>query len=56
MIVLSGTIGAGKSTLTKLLADHLDTKAYYETVDDNEILKMFYADPKKYGFLLQVEC
>lgn len=54
MIVLSGTIGAGKSTLTKLLADHLGTKAFYETVDDNEILKMFYADPKKYGFLLQV--
>jgi deoxyadenosine/deoxycytidine kinase len=54
MIVLSGTIGAGKSTLTKLLADHLGTQAFYETVDDNEILKMFYADPKKYGFLLQV--
>ncbi|MBM7543307.1 deoxyadenosine/deoxycytidine kinase [Weissella beninensis] len=54
MIVLSGTIGAGKSTLTKLLAEHLHSNAFYETVDDNEILKLFYADPKKYGFLLQV--
>ncbi|CAH0419415.1 deoxynucleoside kinase [Periweissella ghanensis] len=54
MIVLSGTIGAGKSTLTKMLADHLGTQAFYETVDDNAILKMFYADPQKYGFLLQV--
>lgn len=54
MIVLSGTIGAGKSSLTRMLADYLGTKAFYETVDDNEILKMFYADPKKYGFLLQV--
>ncbi|CAH0416624.1 deoxynucleoside kinase [Periweissella fabaria] len=54
MIVLSGTIGAGKSTLTKMLADHLGTQAFYETVDDNTILKMFYADPQKYGFLLQV--
>lgn len=54
MIVLSGTIGAGKSTLTRLLAEHLNSNAFYETVDDNEILKLFYADPKKYGFLLQV--
>lgn len=54
MIVLSGTIGAGKSTLTRMLADHLGTEAFYETVDDNEILKLFYADPQKYGFLLQV--
>lgn len=54
MIVLSGTIGAGKSTLTKMLAEHLGTQAFYETVDDNTILKMFYADPQKYGFLLQV--
>lgn len=54
MIVLSGTIGAGKSTLTRMLAEHLGTEAFYETVDDNEILKLFYANPQKYGFLLQV--
>lgn len=54
MIVLSGTIGAGKSSLTRMLAEHLGTEAFYETVDDNEILKLFYANPQKYGFLLQV--
>lgn len=54
MIVLSGTIGAGKTSFTKLLADHLGSKAFYESVDDNEILPLFYKDPKKYAFLLQI--
>lgn len=54
MIVLSGTIGAGKTSLTEMLADHLDSKAFYESVDDNPILPLFYDDPKKYGFLLQI--
>ncbi|WP_461239961.1 deoxynucleoside kinase [Paucilactobacillus sp. N302-9] len=54
MIVLSGTIGAGKTSFTKLLADHLGSKAFYESVDDNEILPLFYQDPKKYAFLLQI--
>lgn len=54
MIVLSGTIGAGKTSLTHLLAHHLNKPAYYESVEDNEILPLFYKDPKKYGFLLQI--
>ncbi|MDO4903619.1 MAG: deoxynucleoside kinase [Limosilactobacillus sp.] len=54
MIALAGTIGAGKTSLTKLLSDHLHSKAFYESVEDNEILPLFYKDPKKYGFLLQI--
>ncbi len=54
MIVLSGTIGAGKTSLTTLLAEHLNAPAFYESVDDNEILPLFYKDPKKYAFLLQI--
>ena len=54
MIVLSGTIGAGKTSLTKMLAKHLDSQAFYESVDDNPILPLFYQNPKKYGFLLQI--
>ncbi|WP_413626961.1 deoxynucleoside kinase [Fructilactobacillus vespulae] len=54
MIVLSGTIGAGKTSLTTLLAEHLDAPAFYESVDDNKILPLFYQDPKKYAFLLQI--
>ena len=54
MIALAGTIGAGKTSLTQLLADHLNSRAFYESVDDNKILPLFYKNPKKYGFLLQI--
>ncbi|WP_283622184.1 deoxynucleoside kinase [Limosilactobacillus avium] len=54
MIALAGTIGAGKTSLTQLLADHLHSQAFYESVDDNKILPLFYKNPKKYGFLLQI--
>ena len=54
MIVLSGTIGAGKTSLTEMLAEHLGSEAFYESVDDNPILPLFYENPKKYGFLLQI--
>ncbi len=54
MIVLSGTIGAGKSTLATILSKHLGTEAFYEQVDDNPVLPLFYKDPKQYAFLLQI--
>lgn len=54
MIVLSGTIGAGKTTLAEMLGKHLNSKVFYESVDDNPILPLFYKDQKKYAFLLQV--
>ncbi|QWF35766.1 deoxynucleoside kinase [Latilactobacillus curvatus] len=54
LLVLAGTIGAGKTSLTKYLSDHLGTEAFYESVDDNEVLPLFYKDPTKYAFLLQI--
>ncbi|USS88435.1 deoxynucleoside kinase [Fructilactobacillus hinvesii] len=54
MIVLSGPIGAGKTSLTTLLAEHFNAPAFYESLDDNEILPLFYKDPQKYAFLLQI--
>ena len=54
IITLSGMIGSGKSTLTTILSDYLGTPAYYESVTDNPILKLFYKDPKRYAFLLQI--
>jgi deoxyadenosine/deoxycytidine kinase len=54
MIALSGPIGAGKTTLTELLTKRWNSDAYYESVDDNQILPLFYKDPKRYAFLLQI--
>ncbi|TPR18341.1 deoxynucleoside kinase [Apilactobacillus timberlakei] len=54
MLVLAGTIGAGKTSLTRLLSKYLDSTGYYESVDDNEILPLFYKNPKRYAFLLQI--
>ncbi|KRN28925.1 deoxyguanosine kinase [Lactobacillus selangorensis] len=54
VIVLAGTIGAGKSTLTGYLAKHLNTQPFYEPVGDNPVLPLFYKDPDKYAFLLQI--
>ena len=54
VIVLAGTIGAGKSSLTALIANHFGSQAFYESIDDNEVLPFFYADPNKYAFLLQI--
>ncbi|WP_438762694.1 deoxynucleoside kinase [Enterococcus sp. AZ194] len=54
VIVLAGTIGAGKSSLTKMMAEHLNSQAFYESIDDNEVLPLFYANPEQYAFLLQI--
>ena len=52
VIVLSGPIGAGKSSLTSILAEHLGTQAFYEGVDNNPVLPLYYKDMKRYTFLL----
>ncbi len=54
MIVLAGTIGAGKSSLTEMMAEHFDSQAFYESIDDNEVLPLCYANPEQYAFLLQI--
>ncbi len=54
VLVLAGTIGAGKSSLTEMLAEELETQAFYESVDDNKVLPLFYENPQKYAFLLQI--
>ena len=54
VIVLSGPVGAGKSSLTSILSKYLGTKPFYESVDDNPVLPLFYKDPQKYTYLLQL--
>lgn len=53
-IGISGVIGAGKTTLAASLSKALSLPVYHEGVIDNEYLKDFYADMKKYAFPLQV--
>ncbi|WP_420319297.1 deoxynucleoside kinase [Ekhidna sp.] len=53
-IAVSGNIGAGKTTLTEMLAKHYGWQAEFESVEDNPYLQDFYGDMHKWSFHLQV--
>lgn len=53
-LAIAGNIGAGKSSLTGLLARHYKWNAVYESVDDNPYLADFYEDMKRWSFNLQI--
>lgn len=53
-IAIVGNIGAGKTTLTKLLAQHFNFEPQFEAVDDNPYLEDFYSDMKRWSFNLQI--
>ena len=53
-IAIVGNIGAGKTTLTELLAKHLGYQAHFEDVDHNPYLEDFYNDMKRWSFNLQI--
>ena len=61
VIVVGGMIGLGKSSTAKVLGQALSSEVFYENVDDNAILPLFYtateeeAQAKRYPFLLQLE-
>ena len=42
MITLAGIIGSGKSTMTEILSKELGSKAFFEPVEDNPVLPLFY--------------
>ena len=42
MITLAGIIGSGKSTMTEILSNELGSKAFFEPVEDNPVLPLFY--------------
>lgn len=54
VIVLAGTIGAGKTSLSNMIAEELGSEVFFESVENNDILPLFYEDPEKYAFLLQI--
>lgn len=53
-IAIAGNIGAGKTTLTTLLAKNFNWKAQFEAVDNNPYLDDFYNDMEKWAFNLQI--
>ena len=54
VITIAGTVGVGKSTMTKALAGALNFRTSFEKVDTNPYLDKFYEDFEKWSFHLQV--
>jgi deoxyadenosine/deoxycytidine kinase len=53
-IAIVGNIGAGKTTLTELLAKNYQWEPLYEAVENNPYLEDFYSDMKRWSFNLQI--
>ncbi len=53
-IVVEGPIGAGKTSLSRILAEELHARLILEIVEENPFLAPFYADPERYAFNAQV--
>jgi deoxyadenosine/deoxycytidine kinase len=53
-IAIAGNIGAGKTTLTQLLAKHFGWQPHFEDVESNPYLHSFYEDMQRWSFNLQI--
>lgn len=53
-VAIAGNIGAGKTTLTKLLAKHYHWEPHFESVEGNPYLDDFYSEMERWSFNLQV--
>ncbi len=53
-IVIEGNIGAGKTTLCKMLANEYNGKLVLEQFADNPFLPKFYKNLEKYSFQLEL--
>jgi len=53
-VAIAGNIGAGKTTLTKLLSKHYNWEPHFESVDENPYLDDFYGEMERWSFNLQV--
>ncbi|MDM0528434.1 deoxynucleoside kinase [Clostridium perfringens] len=60
VLVIAGMIGIGKSSVAKILGEHFGSEVFYESVDDNPILPLFYGKDEEevvandYPFKLQL--
>lgn len=53
-ITVEGNIGAGKTTLSHLLAKHYSARLILEEFADNPFLPKFYENPSQYAFPLEL--
>lgn len=60
VIIVGGMIGLGKSSVAKIIGEELGSEVFYESVEDNPILPLFYTstqeeiEKNRYPFLLQL--
>ncbi len=53
-VAIAGNIGAGKTTLTTLLAKHYKWDPHFESVAENPYLDDFYGSMERWSFNLQI--
>lgn len=53
-VAIAGNIGAGKTTLTRLLAKHYKWEPQFEDVLENPYLEDFYNKMERWSFNLQI--
>ncbi|EFI72300.1 MULTISPECIES: deoxynucleoside kinase [Segatella] len=53
-IVIAGNIGSGKTTLTKLLAQHYGWTPRFESVENNPYLSDYYKDIPRWSFNMEI--
>ncbi|MFO8086628.1 MAG: deoxynucleoside kinase [Bacteroidales bacterium] len=53
-IAIEGNIGAGKTSLAKLLSDEYNARLILEQFEQNSFLPLFYKEPERYAFPLEM--
>ncbi len=53
-IAIEGCIGAGKTSLSSMIAEQFNGKLILEQFEDNSFLPKFYREPEKYAFPLEM--
>jgi len=53
-IAIEGNIGAGKTTLARLLSEAADASLFLEEVDDNPFIEKYYREGDSYAFQAQI--
>ncbi len=53
-LVIEGNIGAGKTSLAKMIGERFNARVILEQFSDNPFLPGFYKDPERYAFPLEL--